>query len=179
MSGSSLMLYDCFAKLLSTTGIKLYEDKYDLLDKLFKEFEERFYKNLDPQGIQDMLHCDIYRNTTWYIENVFNDKEEMFFLMKCSQKRMEETLYKVIVERLLCEGISDYQNKVADPLVLLELRYCFGGTISFTNYWIQHHDEFSKDEVIEELASLQSEAVLKVLRKLLSCKKASDTFPTN
>lgn len=155
------------AKISRNTFYAHYEDKYGLLDKLFKEFEERFYKSLDPQGIQDMLHCDTYRNTAWYIENVLNNKEEMFFLVKCSQKRMEETLYKVVVDRLLHEGIPNYQNKVVDPLILLELRYCFGGTISFTNYWIQHYNEFSKDEVIEELASLQSKAVRRVLRKLL------------
>lgn len=159
-----------YAKINSNTFYAHYEDKYFLLKKLFDEFEKTFFDYYDSVGIAEMLDFNPYRNTVSYVDAVIGTKDEMLFLMECSHELMEETIYRVVIEYLLGDCVPDFQKRIGEPKAQLVVKYALGALISFTDYWLHHYDDFTREEIIEnfvEMSSSVDHLILKILSSSL------------
>jgi len=146
------------AKISRNTFYLHYEDKYLLLEKLFAEFEEKFCAYYDAAGLEKMMNYDPSRNTACYVDAVIETKDEMIFLMECSSKLMEKTLYRVAVEYLLKDYVPDYKKWLSRPKIRITVEYAFGALVSFTDYWLHHYDDFTKEEIVESLVKMSQNA---------------------
>ncbi len=155
------------AQISSNTFYAHYADKYFLLKKLFDEFEKTFFDYYDPAGIVEMLDFNPYRNTVSYVDAVIGTKDEMLFLMECSQGLMEETIYRVAIEYLFSDYVPDFQKRIGEPKAQLMVKYALGALVSFTNYWLHHDYDFTREEIIENLVEMSASVDRLMLKTLL------------
>jgi len=144
------------AKISSNTFYAHYEDKYFFLKKLFGEFEKTFFDYYDPVGLAEMLDFNPHRNTVSYVDAVIGTKDEMLFLMECSQELMEKTIYRVAVEYLFKDYVPDFKKRICEPKTQLMVKYACGALVSFTNYWLHHYNDFTREEIIESLVEMSA-----------------------
>lgn len=139
----------CEEGLISRNAFYLhFTDKYDLLDRLFDEFESAITKKYNNKIINSVLKKDMFSATEQYLDSIIDRREDFLFLIKCSRKRVEESIQKTIVERPVKKIIPDFDERKKDIKIALNIRYMFSAMVAYTEYWFENYDKISRDEAV-------------------------------
>ncbi len=146
-----------------------FEDKYCLLDSIFKDFEECFSKTYAPSYSRELLSFGFGQSLEWYVKNVNENRSQMLFLLKCSRKRMEDLLQRVVIDMPISAVVPNYFELSRKLPAQLNIKYMFSAMVSFTELWLENYNEISLDEVTKELGALCETPTKMFLAKILNC----------
>lgn len=145
----------CELGLISRNAFYLhFTDKYDLLDRLFDDFNAKIIKSYCENVTADVLKKDISSATEKYINALTENRDDFLFLLKCDRKRMEKHIQNIIVESPIKKFIPDFCEEKSDIKIRLNIRYMFSAMVAYTELWFENYDKISKDEAVLELYKL-------------------------
>ena len=137
-----------------------YLDKYDLLDKLFEEFETHLNEYLESTLAKNIYENDIYSSTEHYFNVIYENREDFLFLAKCSKEKAVKSIYKVVFENPIKKTVLNADAFLSNPKNQLTICYMFAAMVAFTEQYLQKNDIISKNEAIELLFKLCEQPTL-------------------
>lgn len=139
----------CEEGLISRNAFYLhFTDKYDLLDRMFDEFDAEVIKKYNDNIMYSVLKKDMFSATEQYFNAITDRREDFLFLIKCSRTRVEESIQKIIVENPIKKIIPDFDERKKDIKIALNIRYMFSAMVAYTEYWFENYDRISRSEAV-------------------------------
>lgn len=126
-----------------------YLDKYDLLDKLFEEFETHLSEYLGDALEKNIGDNNIFSSTEFYFNAIYNNREDFIFLAKASKEKAVKSIYKVFFENTIEKSVPNTVAFFANIKNQLTIGYMLSSMVDFTERWLQNNDKISINEAIE------------------------------
>lgn len=124
-----------------------YEDKYHLLDKLYKELEKKIIDTYAKTNVQEMLDGQFYNAISWYISQLDNNREIVRILIKCSKQKFTNMVEHLFVDypQSHKKGYFEKKNELS---CALNVMYMVNGMVGFAEKWLERYEEMDKEEAI-------------------------------
>ena len=114
----------CEEGLISRNAFYLhFTDKYDLLDRIFDEFEKDFIKKCRLELSEDIKNKIFFNETSWYVDTVISNRKDFAFLIGCSRERVEEVMQKAVIEMPVRKIFPKFDEKLNSIFVKLNIKY--------------------------------------------------------
>ncbi len=143
-----------------------YEDKYHLLDYLYKDIEDKMLANL-TQAIIDHLAKDIvFPSSKWCIEEIYKYREMLSILTNCSTDRFRLMIQRVYIDGTLAAIIENPEEVHNDIICRMTEAYLSDSLVSILLIWLENTDKLTKEEVTDLLYEIFHKPVCVFYRKL-------------
>lgn len=145
----------CKKGLISRNAFYIhYTDKYDLLDRLFDEFKGSLLKSYGKNISQKVFNRDVLSATELYADAMVENRQKFLLLMRCSKSHMENLIKEVVVENPIRNAVKNFDEITDNIKIQLNIRYMFSAMVAYTELWLEHYDEISKNDAVFELYRL-------------------------
>lgn len=145
----------CETGLISRNAFYLhFTDKYDLLERLFDEFNASVSKSYDSEIVNSIVKKDVFAATHNYLNALIENRDDFLFLLTCSRERMEKLIQETIIEKPIKMVVPDFSERKKDIKINLNIRYMFSAMVAYTELWFRNFDDISREDAIYELYTL-------------------------
>ena len=131
-----------------------YVDKYALLEKLYKNLEDRFNGTIKEEILNHAKAKNFYpacrRAVTDFIEN----KDLIILLLKCSRHKVMDIYEKTYIDISTAMYVENYDKKIKKPQLQLTKKFLLHGIIGYLEDYILNNSSLDIDEVIQHLYQL-------------------------
>lgn len=92
--------------------------------------------------------------TELYADAMVENRQKFLLLMRCSKSHMENLIKEVIVENPIRNTVKNFDEITDNIKIQLNIRYMFSAMVAYTELWLEHYDEISKNDAVLELYRL-------------------------
>lgn len=131
-----------------------YEDKYDLLNTLYRKVEERMDNSMEEHVLVNLKKYSLRDSIEWTYSGIDENHEDILLLIKCSRDKMRELLKRAFVDTPLHKLVENYE--VVSQSVQLQLikNYTADAMVGYIETWLEHYDEISVEEIKDLMEQL-------------------------
>lgn len=154
------------ASISRNTFYDHYLDKYDLIDKLLLEFKTRCTQTYTEDIGKSLLSDDFLPAVSWYVNLIWEDLPLSALLLECVPDEFSVLLEESVIYTPIVKLFAEYSIYGKDFFIDLNVDYMFHGMLGFTKTWLNHPEQMTREEAIQELELLCRKPVQLFLEKL-------------
>ena len=141
------------ARISRNTFYLHHQDKYELMEKLYVDFENEIYLREKPDILQNMRDHDFYEAVRWYIGLVAEKHELVYVLIKESEERFRKLMQFLYVDHLYDE-YEEYKEKQSELTNRIISSYMVDGMVGFAKTWLNDFDSLTTEDAITLMMKL-------------------------
>ncbi len=143
-----------------------YENKYQLLEAVYKDVEKNMLEDLTPEIISSLSRDATYTVHEWCIRSVNRERDLLKILAKSSQPRFREMIHSVFIDGTLRAVFTNTELIDQDPSLRMSKMYIADGLVSIILAWLNEPEPIGEQELIDYLYDISHAAAAYFYRQL-------------
>lgn len=131
-----------------------YEDKYDLLNTLYRNVESRMENTLEEHILTNLKKYSFRESIEWTYSGIDANREDILLLIKCSRDKMRELLKRAFIDTPLHKMVENYDVVSQNIKLQLIKNYTADAMVGYIETWLEHYDEISIEEIKDIMEQL-------------------------
>ncbi len=143
-----------------------YENKYQVLEAICRQTEERMIQALKPEIIRNLSNNFMYSTTEWCIRMICENRDFFRVLARCSETSLHDMIHRIFILETLNALYDNIEEIEKDPILKMSEAFITDSLTSSIMIWLKDPDPISREEFTAYLHEISHEAVGVFYRKL-------------
>ena len=136
-----------------------YEDKYQLMEQIYRNVEKNMLAGLTPEIISGLETNTIYASSEWCMRTIYENRKILRPLAKCTPERFREMIRNVFIDATMKTVYDDVSPIENDTKLKMARAYISDSLTSIIFIWLQDMNRMKTKEVTDLLYRISHEAV--------------------
>jgi AcrR family transcriptional regulator len=131
-----------------------YDDKYQLLDRLFDELENDLMSTMDTEVLDRAKTGDFYPSAQRLVSDLTRNKDIIAYLIKCDRVRLRAIFNRIYMDHPTSLYVKDYYRKIEEKDIRLYRAYLSSALIGFIEEVLSMEGEMDQEELLDVFYNL-------------------------
>ncbi|MBR2845593.1 MAG: TetR/AcrR family transcriptional regulator [Solobacterium sp.] len=143
-----------------------YENKYQVLEQICRETEERMLNELNPEIIKMLSNNTMYSTSEWCINMIYDNQDLFRILARCSESSLRRMIHSIFIKSTL-SSLYDNTEQIKNDLILqMSESFITDALTAIILLWLKNPGRITKEQLTDYLYEIAKGPIEVFYRKL-------------